>query len=279
MIQERSVWRFRAGDHRLIAPIPAFTDNYIWLITDPDSPRAAVVDPGDAVPVLDALSKRQRSLSSILLTHHHRDHAGGVSELVAATGARVFGPGAEAIAGVDEALRGGDTVQPWRDGPYAEVLDIPGHTRGHIAYLFRKMGEEDSRPVLFCGDTLFAAGCGRIFEGTPAQMLDSLDRLTELPAETLVYCAHEYTVSNLRFARVAEPDSLSVAERLAEALEIRSAGWPTLPSTIAIERASNPFLRAAEPGVRASVGAQVGRHPADRLDSFSALREWKNGFR
>jgi hydroxyacylglutathione hydrolase len=278
MNHSQAGWRFRAGDHPQVEPLPAFADNYIWLLSDPVKRCAAVVDPGDAEPVLAALHQRSWSLSSILLTHHHRDHAGGVAHLVAETGARVFGPAAETIAGVDQALEDGNKISPWDGGPSAHVLDIPGHTRGHIAYLFAQIGE-DQRPVLFCGDTLFAAGCGRIFEGTPAQMLSSLDRLAALPGPTLVFCAHEYTVSNLRFARAAEPDSAPVAERLAEALAIREAGLPTLPSSIAIELASNPFLRAAEPGVWASVTAETGHPPADRLQSFSALREWKNRFR
>lgn len=278
MNHARAVWRYRADDHPQVEPIPAFADNYIWLLSDPVRRCAAVVDPGDAEPALAILRARSLTLSSILLTHHHRDHAGGVARLVAETGARVFGPAGEPIAGVDQALDDGDTIAPWSGGPAARVLDIPGHTRGHIAYLFATIGD-DERPVLFCGDTLFAAGCGRIFEGTPAQMLSSLDRLAALPGPTLVCCAHEYTLSNLRFARAAEPDSATVAERLTEALAIREAGLPTLPSSIAIELASNPFLRAAEPAVQASVAAETGHCPVDRLQSFSELREWKNRFR
>jgi len=278
MYLDSAQWQVRAADHPQVEAIPAFNDNYIWLLHDPESREAAVVDPGDAEPVLLALEQRALTLSSILITHHHRDHTGGIEMLVRRLGARVFGPSAEAIAGLDQRLVDGDAIPIWNDGPIAKIIEIPGHTSGHIAYCLDPIGP-DPRPLLFCGDTLFAAGCGRVFEGTPAQMLDSLDRLAGLAPETLVYCAHEYTVGNLRFALAAEPDSQSVRARLGEALTLRSAGLPTLPSSIGIERQSNPFLRAGEPGVRAGVRAHLGTPPADRLACFAALREWKNAFR
>lgn len=271
-------WRFRAPDHPWIDAIDAFSDNYIWLLHDPASAQAAVVDPGDAEPVLGALQQRGLKLSSILITHHHRDHTGGVERLVEASGARVFGPAAESIAGLDERLVEGDSIEIWPDGPVARVIEIPGHTRGHIAYSIAPL-LEDPRPVLFCGDTLFAAGCGRVFEGTPEQMLASLDRLAALAPGTLVYCAHEYTVGNLRFACAASPEGSLVAARLEEAVTMRAEGVRTLPSTIAIEKVSNPFLRPDAADLRDGIQDHLGRPPVNRLECFATLRDWKNAFR
>jgi hydroxyacylglutathione hydrolase len=271
-------WRFRAADHPQVEAIAAFSDNYIWLLHDPQGRQAAVVDPGDAEPVLATLQRLGLQLSSILITHHHRDHTGGIEQLVHECGARVFGPATETIAGLDQPLVDGDSVEVWSGGPVARVIGIPGHTLGHIAFTFSQFGI-DPRPVLFCGDTMFAAGCGRVFEGTPAQMLASLDRLAALDPATLVYCAHEYTVGNLRFARATEPAGSLVEARLEEALRMRAAGLATLPSTIGIEKVTNPFLRADSPGLRNGIQQRLGRPPVDRLECFSALRDWKNGFR
>jgi hydroxyacylglutathione hydrolase len=278
MDANQSGWRFRAIDHPLVAPIAAFNDNYIWLLHDPVSGQAAVVDPGDAEPVLAALEQRGLHLAAILVTHHHRDHTGGIAQLVAAHSARVFGPATEAIAGLDQTVSDADRFTLWPGGPQARVLEIPGHTRGHIAYVLESLGD-DARPLLFCGDTLFAAGCGRVFEGTAEQMLRSLERLAGQPDDTLVYCAHEYTVANLRFAQAAEPDSPAVAARLDEAIRMRAAGHTTLPSTIAIERATNPFLRVDQPGLRTSVARWQGAAVSDRTERFGVLRQWKNEFR
>ena len=271
-------WRFAAPVHPLVRLIPAFTDNYFWLLRSPQGRQAAVVDPGDSAPVLDALSQDGLQLTTILLTHHHADHAGGVADLIERTGAAVYGPAIEAIPGVSQAVAGGDRVDPGLGGANALTLAVPGHTRGHVAYLFDRLGD-DPRPLLFCGDTLFAGGCGRVFEGTPAQMLQSLDSLAALAADTLVYCAHEYTHSNLRFAQAAEPDSVEVEQRLAECVQMRQDSWATVPSTIAIERASNPFLRVGEPGIVRSLTERLDRPPRDRVDAFTALREWKNVFK
>jgi len=271
-------WRYAAPAHPLVHPIPAFSDNYLWLLQSPDSHRAAVVDPGDAAPVLQALEARSLDLVCILLTHHHADHAGGVAELVERTGARVVGPDTVKIPTVTEPVHDHAVVDTGLGGPAARVLTVPGHTLDHIAYLLPALGE-DPRPLLFCGDTLFAAGCGRVFEGTPPQMVASLDRLAALSPDTLVYCAHEYTLSNLRFAVAAEPDSTAVAERLTEATEMRARGLPTVPSTIAIERATNPFLRADQPSVMQQAAGRLASAPADRIESFAALRQWKNEFR
>ena len=271
-------WRFCPDPHPLIEPIPAFSDNYLWLLCGSDGESAAVVDPGDAVPVEAALARRGLRLTAIVLTHHHPDHVGGVAQLKARHGATVFGPAGEAIDGVDVTLRDGDQPVLPGLGIALRVIDVPGHTRGHIAYFCERFGA-DPRPLLFCGDTLFAGGCGRIFEGTPAQMLTSLGRLAALPPDTLVYCAHEYTLSNLRFASAVEPASSPVAERLAEAERRRAESLPTVPSTIAIEAASNPFLRTAQAAVRASAQSRLGHPPADEVECFAAIREWKNVFR
>lgn len=277
-VNSMTSWQYAAPAHQLVHPIPAFSDNYFWLVQSPDSNRAAVVDPGDAEPVLRALEARSLELVCILLTHHHADHAGGVAELVERTGARVVGPATPKIPTVTETVDDQDAVDTGLGGPLAHVIAVPGHTLDHIAYLLPSLGE-DPRPLLFCGDTLFAAGCGRVFEGTPGQMLASLDRLAALAPDTLVYCAHEYTLSNLRFAAAAEPGSVHVAHRLAEATEMRERGLSTVPTTIAIERATNPFLRADRPSVIRQASERPGKPPPDRVEAFAALRQWKNEFR
>lgn len=256
-----------------LVALPAFADNYLWLLHDGHS--ALVVDPGDAQPVLTALQTLHLRLCTILVTHHHRDHTGGVAVLREATGAAVHGPWGEPIPAPYTAHRGGDWLTvlglPW------QVLAVPGHTAGHIAWYCE---EVNGAPLLFCGDTLFSAGCGQLFEGTAAQMLASLDRLAALPEGTQVCCAHEYTLSNLRFAQAVEPGHAEVAEHTRRCESLRAAGQPTLPSRIGLERRINPFLRSREPTVRATLRAQ-GRLHASATDSeaFAALREWKNEFR
>ena len=207
----KTAWHHRAQPHPLVEPIPAFSDNYIWLIRAPGTRAVAVVDPGDAAPVEAVLDREGLELTAIVLTHHHPDHIGGVQRLKA-RGPVVLGPRGEAIEGIDRALAGGDTAMIDALGLSMRVIDVPGHTRGHVAWFAERHGD-DPRPLLFCGDTLFAGGCGRLFEGTPAQMLESLGRLAALPPETLVCCAHEYTLSNLRFAAAVEPDCGALAER------------------------------------------------------------------
>ena len=220
-----------------IVPVPAFSDNYLWLVHDSDSGEAAVVDPGDAAPVLAEAERRGWRLGQVWNTHWHPDHTGGNLAVKAATGATISGPAAEAIPGRDVALAEGDTI---RLGEHvSRVIEVPGHTRGHIALLF------DEDEVAFVGDTLFAMGCGRLFEGTPEQMHRSLARLAGLPESTRLYPAHEYTLSNARFAAHAEPGNADIAERLAQVAALRDQGKITLPTSVGEERRTNPFVRAS----------------------------------
>jgi len=251
-----------------VEPIPAFNDNYLWLLVR--GPHAAVVDPGDADPVLRRLQSRDLRLQAILVTHHHGDHIGGVAELARATGARVYGPRGESIPARDVALSDGDRIEVL--GADFEVLEVPGHTLGHIAY------HAPAQRMLFCGDTLFAAGCGRLFEGTAEQMTASLARLARLPTDTRVYCAHEYTLSNLRFALAVEPGNEALRRRQQSCAAQRERGEPTVPSTIAEELATNPFLRCDEPAVRGAAEGRAGRPLPTAEAVFAVVREWKNAF-
>lgn len=251
--------------------LPAFEDNYLWLLHD--GARALVVDPGDAQPVQAALARLGLPLQGILVTHHHGDHTGGVATLHEATGAPVFGPARERIPEPFKPLHGGQGMTmldiDW------QVIDVPGHTAGHIAYY---APDVDGAPLLFCGDTLFSGGCGRLFEGTPAQMLASLDVLATLPSATRVCCAHEYTLANLRFAAAVEPGNQALADYTRQCERRRAQGLPTLPSDIGTERAINPFLRSRQPAVAQAVRAHTPS-AQDEVAVFAALREWKNTFR
>lgn len=258
-----------------VLTIPAFKDNYLWLIHD--GVHAAVVDPGDAKPVLAALKENGLRLTAILLTHHHADHIGGVPELLQHYQVPVFGPRNESIATVTLPVGEGKQVDVPGLALRLAVLDVPGHTMGHIAYVRAPEGDEPS--WLFCGDTLFAGGCGRLFEGTPAQMISSLGKLAALPDDSKVYCAHEYTLSNLRFARAVEPDNVALQERVKAETDKREHDLPTVPSTIALEKATNPFLRYREAAIAQQL-VKAGK--LDRIDTplatFTALRLWKNDF-
>jgi hydroxyacylglutathione hydrolase len=260
-----------------VLAVPAFHDNYLWLIHD--GVNAAVVDPGDAEPILAALAANGLTLTAILLTHHHADHTGGVARLLAHAQVPVFGPRHDGIAAVSTPLAEGDTVAVPGLDLALRVLDVPGHTRGHIAYVRTHVGAQTGPHWLFCGDTLFAGGCGRLFEGTPAQMVDSLGKLAALPADTLVYCAHEYTLANLRFASAVEPDNADLARRVLADGAKRAAGLATVPSTVGLETATNPFLRYRERAIVASLVAAGKLAPgAAPVEAFAALRQWKNTF-
>lgn len=238
-----------------------------------DGQQALVVDPGDAQPVLDALQRWQLQLDAILVTHHHPDHTGGVSALRQATGARVFGPAREVMPEPLTRLQAGDRVESL--GLHFDVIDVPGHTAGHIAYY---CAEVDPAPLLFCGDTLFSAGCGRLFEGTPAQMLASLTKLSALPDATRICCAHEYTLSNLKFAVAIEPGNEDLRAYLERAQLLRANQQPTLPTTLALERQINPFLRTDQHAVMGAA-QRFDASVSDQVSVFAALRQWKNEFR
>lgn len=254
-----------------LTPLPAFTDNYIWLLHD--GRQALVVDPGDAAPVLAALQQHKLQLGAILVTHHHADHTGGVATLRQTTGARVFGPAHEVMPEPLTRLIGGETLSVL--GLSFEVMDVPGHTAGHIAYYCAEM---DGTPLLFCGDTLFSGGCGRLFEGSPAQMLASLDTLAALPDNTRVCCTHEYTLSNLKFALAVDPDNEPLARYAADAQRLRASQQPTLPSSLGLERQINPFLRTRCAAIMEAVQG-IDANARDEVGIFAALRHWKNEFR
>jgi len=248
-----------------ISLIPAFKDNYIWLLTQ-DS-RAFVVDPGDAAPVLAKLETEGLRLEGILITHHHADHQGGVAALKARYKTEVFAPAEESITGCTHPLSGGESIEVL--GEIVDVMAIPGHTLGHIAY--------HAPSALFCGDTLFGAGCGRLFEGTPEQMSASLDSIASLPDETRIYCAHEYTEVNLRFALAVEPENPAVLQRIVKVAALRAAGLASMPSMLADEKATNPFLRCTEPAV-IEAGLQHAAVDCSKTAIFAAIRGWRNNF-
>ncbi len=249
-----------------IVPLQALRDNYVWTLRN--ARHAAVVDPGEARPVLEYLQREKLALAAILATHHHPDHVGGIPELLAHQRVPVYGPKGEPIATLTRPVAEGDTVEIPELGVTLSVLDIPGHTRAHIAYY--------GAGSLFCGDTLFACGCGRLFEGTPEQMMTSLAKLAALPDATKVYCGHEYTLANIAFAQQVEPKNTALAARLVRDQKLRDAGKPTLPSTLGEERATNPFLRWKEPAVVESANKYLGARVSDPVRVFAAIRDWKN---
>jgi len=257
-----------------IIPIPALRDNYVWALHN--RRHAVVVDPGEAAPVFSWLDARQLDLAAILCTHHHGDHTGGIHELTAVYNVPVYAPHDEDIPDATRPLDEGDAVNLPELGICLKVLDVRGHTRGHIAYL--------GNGYVLCGDTLFGCGCGRIFEGTAEQLHRALHRLAALPDDTLVYCAHEYTEANIRFALACEPDNARLKQRAAETRALRAEGRPTLPSTIGLEKATNPFLRCNEPAVILAAQRNGGAENIDvngknsELAVFTALRRWKDHF-
>lgn len=255
-----------------LIPLPAFQDNYLWVLHD--GRRAIVVDPGDAQPVLACLQRDRLQLEAILVTHHHPDHIGGLDALRDATGAAVYGPARERIPEPFTRLAEGDAVNAL--GLAFRVLDVPGHTAGHVAYY---CPDVDGRPLLFCGDTLFSGGCGRLFEGTAAQMLASLDKLAALPGATRVCCTHEYTLSNLKFARAVEPGNAELIQYQQRCEELRARNQPTLPSSIEQEKLVNPFLRTRLPGVAQAARAHDTATSPDEVGVFATLRHWKNQFK
>ena len=253
-----------------IFPIPAFADNYIWTIYNDQ--YAIVVDPGDAVPVIQYLEKNNLKLLAILVTHHHRDHIGGISDLVELYNTPVYGPRREKIPHMTYPLGEGDVVEFNQLNFHAKVIDIPGHTHGHIAYLWDG--------GMFCGDTLFTCGCGKIFEGTPEQLHKSLQRLASQPDNTLVYCSHEYTEYNTPFALICEPSNAALKQRIIDAEVLRGQNIPTVPSTMQLEKATNPFLRCTKPEIIQHIELKFGiKLPKnDAQAAFVALRKWRDLF-
>ncbi len=256
-----------------IIALPAFKDNYIWVLREKNS--VAVVDPGDAAPVLAYLAREKAVLSAILTTHHHADHVGGIPALLAAQPVPVFGLAGDPIPHLDHPLADGQDFTVPGIGLTLTLLAVPGHTRGHGAY-YATNGL--AHPVLFSGDTLFGCGCGRLFEGTPAQMFHSLSRLAALPADTRVYCAHEYTQANIRFALTVEPGNENLRQRARQVDERRAAGLPTVPSLLAEELATNPFLRSAEPAIQAAASEHSDQTLSEPVRVFATIREWKDGY-
>jgi hydroxyacylglutathione hydrolase len=266
-------------------PIPAFSDNYIWCIHDGHS--ALIVDPGDAAPVIQYLQQNQLQLTGILITHYHADHIGGIADLLRATTnghtLPVYGPVAEEIPGCNHPLIQGDEVHIAAPASYFQVLEVPGHTLGHIAYFAPALEVKEpprlEPPRLFCGDTLFASGCGRLFEGTPTQMHASLAKFAALPGNTLVYCTHEYTLSNIRFALAVEPNNADLIAWAKHADDLRSAHLPTVPTTVAQELKTNPFMRCDQPDVIAAA-RMLAKQPALEGGAavLAAIRAWKDQF-
>ncbi len=252
-----------------IFPIPAFNDNYIWVWVDELKKQAMVIDPGDAAPVMEFLNQKKLTLNAILITHKHHDHTGGISALLSAfPKAAVFSHSIENIQQTTHTVSDGDVIRI--NAHSFKVIHIPGHTLEHVAYY--------CNPVLFCGDTLFTNGCGRIFEGTAEQMLSSLKKLMALPDDTQIYCGHEYTLSNIKFALQIEPNNHALKKRFDDAKQLRSQNKPTVPSTLKLEKDTNPFLRCHIQAVIDRVSKQIGKSCEAEVDIFCALREWKNHF-
>jgi hydroxyacylglutathione hydrolase len=254
-----------------ITPIPALKDNYIWLLIHLPSSHCLIIDPGESTPVIEAITLYQWRPTALLLTHHHPDHTAGAAEIAERYHIPVYGPAGENIPAVTYPLNGQETLSFEALALNLQVLAIPGHTRNHLAYY--------GGNAVFCGDTLFTGGCGRLFEGTAAQMYHSLNKLTALPDNTLVCCGHEYTLNNLIFAQTIEPRNTLLLQRINEVNRRLDRGLPTVPSTLGLEKQTNPFLRCQEPSVRQSIANLTGKQHENPVDLFAALRIQKDSFK
>jgi hydroxyacylglutathione hydrolase len=253
-----------------IHAVNAFQDNYIWLIQAEQSRQVLIVDPGDAMPVLEALETRDLIPSAILITHHHADHVGGIAELLSRYNVPVYGPARERIPHITHAVGEQDVIEISQAFPAIKVFDTPGHTAGHICYLMENK--------LFCGDTIFAGGCGRLLGGTAADLFASLERLKQLPADTEIYCAHEYTQANLRFANAVDADNEALQQRIRKVDALRAENRASVPSTLADELATNPFLRSSSEAIKRAAEQFAGRPLTDAEAVFTTLRRWKDQF-
>jgi len=257
-----------------ITPIPAFNDNYLWLIHD--KRNAVVVDPGDAAAVDRFLQENNLNLLKILVTHHHRDHVGGLEALKNQYGCQVIGPAKESISGLDVTCEEGDTVEIPQLELELKVIDVPGHTAGHIAYFSAKTLQHAN--LLFCGDTLFSAGCGRLFEGTANQMWQSIKKLMALPDDTQIFPAHEYTLSNIQFALAVEPENKALKAHQDKVKALRNNNIPSLPATLSLEKAINPFMRVEQPSVIKMAEMRFNGVNLDSAEVFGLIRHWKDTF-
>lgn len=254
-----------------IIPLRAFQDNYIWALHSPEYSSLTVVDPGDPSPVLSYLNKNNLTLSAILVTHHHHDHTGGIRELCKIfPKIKVYGPGNEAIKEITQTVKENDLISFYEDTLRFKILEIPGHTKGHVAYYNDK--------IIFCGDTLFSCGCGRLFEGTVIQLYSSLQKINQLEGSTLIYCAHEYTLANLKFAKLVDPNNMAIQQRTEIVLAQQERGEPSIPVTLQIERETNPFLRCHTATIKKAVENNFKTSFTTPLDVFRALRHWKDQF-
>jgi hydroxyacylglutathione hydrolase len=258
------------NDQIKIDPVRTLKDNYVWVITDIVHKTAVIIDPGEARPVIDFLKARGLSLMAILVTHHHWDHTDGIAPLLQAYSVPVYGSASGLTPAITNPIQAGSSIQIQSFPLTFQVMEIPGHTLDHIAYY--------SQGTLFCGDTLFGAGCGRLFEGTAAQLYDSLQKIAALPDDTKIYCAHEYTLHNLQFAQMVEPDNKNITKRIHQVIQLRNHHHPSLPSTLKEEKETNPFLRCENATIRDKVSQYVGQALHTPMAVFAALRKWKDGF-
>jgi hydroxyacylglutathione hydrolase len=254
-----------------LTALPALSDNYIWILSDADRKTAIVVDPGESTPVIKWLEANNLSCAAILITHHHHDHVGGLTDLTAKYTCPVYAPAINNITETTHAIHSDEKIFIDALNVTFDVLAVPGHTLGHVAYY--------SAPYLFCGDTLFSAGCGRLFEGTAEQMQNSFNKIAALPDDTLICCTHEYTLSNLVFAQAVEPNNQAISYHIEHVKQLRTENKPSLPSSLALEKSINPFLRTRKASVVKAASKHTGGAVSAGASTFKAIRQWKDDFK